>query len=103
MSPWVQDHAPKTMHCNVQSNTGQMLIQYIPDDSGFDFREGAVSSVDVGASTIAGTDGVPDEIVVTVAVNSWAHTTAGMSVGGAGLAPETGLEVKTNDKYRNVS
>lgn len=64
-------------------------MEDVPDHPGFDFREGRGTSVVVGASSNSSTNGVPEEVVIAIAVNSWASTAKNALVRGARLAPET--------------
>lgn len=70
-------------------------MENVPDDPGFDFGEGLGASIGVGASSVTGTDGVPEEVVVAVAIDSWTGTAEDALVRGTGFAPETRLKANT--------
>lgn len=94
MAPWTEYHASIAVHCEVQSYSVQVLIHDVSNNSGFDFGEGSATSVLVGARVVAGADGVPEEVIISIAVDSRTSYALSVLVGGTGLAPETVLKNK---------
>lgn len=50
-----------------------MLMEYVPDDSGLNFRKRSAATVIVRTSIGASAYGIPEEIKIAVPVYSWAY------------------------------
>lgn len=82
MTPRVQYHASVTVHSDVQSHTVEVLIDDVAHNLSLDFGEGLVSGVDIGARVAGtGSGGVPEEVVVAVAVDAGTDEAEGVGVG----------------------